>query len=318
MKLFLGQENRIKCGQCGTEFDLNINKDGCPLCGFGKNFAQPDKKKEESVVSKVDVSASKLPTLTNLKSGSIKVSAETKIWGSWLMFNDVFAPKFVCRILIWKLFNEKKEQIILKDLMNEVINSVRIQQMSKYKGFPNLKKDPNGSRIVNHFLMTFYNLGLIDAKILNEKTEDIWQENWNNISITITKEGYEFAQLQNNLLDYKKEEQILTIEEKNWLIKYFKKIDEQGYKEYSTLKEVYEHLKNGKNGNIDLWTWFENNKKISEYVKSRSKKAQSDEKIFKQQLSNYAKTFSSAKISLLRELGVVKDKRGDYTIIGEL
>jgi len=84
------------------------------------------------------------------------------------------------------------------------------------------------------------------------------------------------------------------------------------------LKEVYDFLKTGNNGNQDLWDWFEDNEKFQEYIKYRSEKAKNDDRIFRKQLHNYARTFASAKISLLRELGLVKNKRNDYTIVGEM
>ena len=84
------------------------------------------------------------------------------------------------------------------------------------------------------------------------------------------------------------------------------------------IQEVFEHIKSGHNGNKDLWNWFENDKRFQDYIRSRSRRAKEDPKIFDKQLSNYAKTFASTKISLLRELGIIKNKRNDYSIIGEL
>ncbi len=316
MSIFNNQENRIRCGKCNTEFDLMKNKDGCPMCGFGKDFSKP-------IISTTlnSITASEymnVPPLTNLKSGKPIINAESNVWGAWLMFNDFFAPKFICRVLVGKMHHEKKDYIILEDLMADSISMIKSQGLSKYKGFPNLQKDSKGMRLVNHFLITFVKMGLVEAKSVKGNPKDLWTEKWGNIAVSITKEGYEFAKLGNNIFDYHKDEQTLTKQEKEWLKNYLVKIDAQGYKEYSALKEVYDFLKKGNNGNSDLWKWFENNKKIREYILQRSERAKADPEIFKQQLSNYAKTFSSAKISLLREFGVVRDKRNDYTIIGEL
>ena len=60
------------------------------------------------------------------------------------------------------------------------------------------------------------------------------------------------------------------------------------------------------------------NKEFQDYIKKRSKRAKDDPRAFQKQLSNYARSFASAKISLLREMGVVRDKRNDYTITGEI
>ena len=69
---------------------------------------------------------------------------------------------------------------------------------------------------------------------------------------------------------------------------------------------------------MDLCKWFENNKKFCDYIYERSERAQRDSQVLKQQIHNYARTFASAKISLLRELGVVRNKRNDYAITGDL
>jgi len=42
-------ENRIKCGNCGTEFDFNRNTNGCPLCNFGDKKTVKEELKTASV-----------------------------------------------------------------------------------------------------------------------------------------------------------------------------------------------------------------------------------------------------------------------------
>lgn len=322
MKLFSNQENRIRCGRCGTEFDFAKNKDSCPLCGFGKkSFAESPlefSKKEETPKPHAVAEFFGIPPELNLQKGKVMADKETQTWGSWLMFNDFFAPKFISRVLAWKMHKEKKDSIFLNELMEETINLIAKHNLSHLKGFPNLDKDRKGVRLVHHFLRTFVNMGLIDANIDDRRGDEIWKENWTKIKISLTKQGLEFARIKNSVFDEGKKEQILSLEEKNWLVDCLKEIDRDGHKEYSILKQIYDLLKSGKNGNKDLWKWFENNKKFCEYIYERSERAQKDSKILKQQIHNYARTFASAKISLLRELGVVKDKRNDYTIMGVL
>ena len=322
MRLFTTQENRIKCGRCGTEFDLNRNKDSCPLCGFGKKAfdevpLQSYKKDEASKTHSV-IESFGIPPQLHLKQGEVFTDKETQTWGSWLMFNDFFAPKFIIRVLAWKMHKEKKDYVYLSDLMEESIRLIKKQNLSELRGFPNLEKDRQGGRLVHHFLRTFVNMGLIDASVDGKRGDDIWKENWNKIKVSLTKKGLEFARIKNSVFDEGEKEQIMSSEEKNWLIDYLKEIDKGGYKEYTILKQVYNFLKAGRNGNKDLWEWFENDKKFRDYIYERSERAQRDSKVFKQQIHNYARTFASAKISLLRELGVVKNKRNDYTIIGSL
>jgi len=321
MGLFTIQENRIRCGKCNTEFDLNKNKNGCPLCGFGKKSQKIISDEIKTVPAMIQeqktIEYLQSPPSMKLKSGFVIADDETKTWGAWLMFNDFFAPKFLSRVLAWKLHKESSENILLSNLMDNSINLIIKYNLSHLKGFPNLKKDKEGARLVNHFLKTFVNMGLIIAEPIEKGIDNVWKEKWDKIKVSLTKEGLEFAQLKNNIFDKGKTEQILTTEEKDWLVDYYKKIDKEGYKEYSVLNEVYGFLKSGNNGNKDLWNWFENNAKFKEYILNRSERARNNSKVFEKQLSNYARSFASAKVSLLRELGVVRNKRNDYTIIGE-
>ena len=127
------------------------------------------------------------------------------------------------------------------------------------------------------------------------------------------------ACFQSNIFDDLSEQQVLTDEERDWMISYLKKIDEDGYKEYSLLKDVYTFLSEGHNGKHDLWGWFKSNNKFVDYIKSWSRKAErGDEAAFKAQIGNLSMSFASSKVALLRELGVVKNKRNDYSIMGEL
>jgi len=312
-------ENRLKCGNCQTDFDLNKNRFGCPLCGFGRTFLQEN----HTTVKVNEIYQSnyhkyiEIPPDIELNCGHINKDRESEVWGSWLMFNDFFAPKFITRVLAWKLHEEKSETVLLSSLMRDVIKTIKDAGYSKMKGFPNLDKDSKGDRLVNHFLRTFANMGLVFVKPLDPNVKDVWKENWEKIRISLTKKGLEFSRIKNPVFDENEKEQILSNEEKDWLIQYLKKIDDIGYKEYSVLNEVYHFLKDGNNGNSDLWNWFKNNEKYKKYILERSKRARDDPEIFEKQLTNYARSFSTAKISLLRELGLVKDKRNDYTILGE-
>ena len=312
-------ENRIKCGNCGTEFDFNRNISGCPLCSFGgkKTIKEEFKTASNAANSAGKVNYLTIPPELKLRSGSVISDRETETWGSWLMFNDFFAPKFLARVLAWKLSEKKTDAVVLKEFMLNIVQIIKENELTSLKGFPDLEKDRDGNRLVNHFLKTTTNMGLFQVKPVSGNVKDVWTEKWDNILISLTKEGLEFARLRNTVFDDHKKEQVLTVEEKDWLVDYLKQIDHSGYKEYSVLKDVYNHLKDGHNGNKDLWSWFEKDEKFRDYIKYRSEKARKDPKIFQKQLHNYARSFASAKISLLRELGVVKDKRNDYTILGE-
>lgn len=311
-------ENRIKCGTCGTEFDLNKNMEGCPLCGFGRDSALRKTKNTIYQITQLQDEYFKKPPHLDLLPGRVISDDETNIWGSWLMFNDFVAPKFLIRIIAWKMYNEKNDNVLLSNVMNEAINLIKKNRLSQFKGFPNLQKDRNGQRLVDHFLKTCVKMGLVTIQSANEDKQDILTGDWDKIKISLSREGLEFSQLSNPIFDDNKNEQILSTEERNWLLKFLKKIDKEGYKEYTVLKQVYEFLKAGNNGNKDLWNWFVKNPKFREYIPKRSKRAEENQEIFEKQIWNYARSFSSAKISLLRELGLIKNKRNDYTITGEM
>lgn len=312
-------ENRLKCGGCGTEFDLNKNKFGCPLCGFGKNFisCRSSEFQNEQIINSFYSKHMTIPPELELNRANVHSDKETRTWGSWLMFNDFFAPKLITRVLAWKLYEEKSETVLLSSLMNDVIKTIKENGLSKLKGFPNLNKDPKGERLVNHFLSTFTKMGLTIVKPFDSNVKDIWKGDWEKIRVSLSSKGLEFAQIKNPVFDEGKPEQILSKKEKDWILSYLKEIDAADYREYSVLKEVYNFLKDGNNGNKDLRNWFVNNEKFINYIPERSRNAREYPEILEKQLHNYSRSFSTAKISLLRELGVVKDKRNDYTIVGE-
>ena len=232
------------------------------------------------------------------------------------MFNDIFAPKFLMRITANLLKKQNAEYISVNDLISVSRDVIKGNGFSKLKGFPNDVEDDNSlGRLVYHFLKTAVNMGLFEARS-KSNGEKVWSEKWENILITITNEGLEFARLPNSVFDEGKKEQVLTSEERKWLINYFRRIDNTNYREYSTLREVYEFLSRGKCSYEDLCKWFRSQKRFVEYVKGKSKMTTNT--FLGKQLENYSQSFASSKISLLRELGVIKNKRNDYTVLGAL
>ena len=205
MGLFTTQENRVRCGKCNTEFDLNRNTEGCPLCGFGKKTAKENIAETKVTPQKIqDDQASmyfQTPPSLRLSSGKVITDDETKTWGAWLMFNDFFAPKFLSRVLAWKMQKVNSDSILLSDLMRESISLISKYNLSHLKGFPNLEKDKEGGRLVHHFLRTFVNMGLVNAKPTEKGIEEVWKEKWDKIKVSLTKEGLEFAQIKNNVFD---------------------------------------------------------------------------------------------------------------------
>ena len=311
------QENWVKCGKCGTEFDLNKNN-GCPLCGFGsKKNIQEDKAKKEKSENKI-LEYLSIPNDLVLEPGKPLIDDETRSVGSWGMFNSFFPGKATLRVLAHLMEETNQKYVRLSDLMNKMREVLQESELTKLRGFPNnTKKESSIGRLVYHFIRIFTEMGFFIVKTTDRSKEDVWACNWEDIEITLTKEGLEFAKIKNRVFDYNESNQVLTLEEKTWLIDYLKKIDREGYKEYSILKDVFEFLKEGHNGKDELWNWFKNNENFRNYVKQWSRKAD-DPEAFEKQIENISTTFAAGKLALLRELGIVKNKRNDYTILEEL
>ncbi len=320
MKLFGLNQNWVKCGQCSSEFDFNKNE-GCPFCGFGsksrKVEIQQQVRVDNTPITKTSYLAVPNGSL-RLKPGRVASIERTMSVGSWGMFNSFFPGKAVARILARTLEERKTDYVVLDELVDRVSAVFQDTWVSELRGFPNNPQSDSAlSRLVHHFVRTFAEMGLFEVKAKETTKDDVWNEPWGHILITLTKEGLEFAKLKNRIFDDHDSTQVLTDEEIKWLGNYLKRIDKEGYREYSLLKAVYDFIISGHNGKNDLWEWFSRNRNFVDYVKNHSRKS-ADEKAFNKQLKNLSTTFASSKIALLRELGVIKNKRDDYTIIGGL
>ena len=328
MSLF-STENHVRCGRCGTEFDLNKNKNECPLCGFGKATFQEVKSIENFPIKQITTGTERsqknyltAPIKIDLPNGKIVIDYETKRVGLWGMFNDFFSGKFLLRVSANMLIEEKKDFVSLRDLIEKSKIIMLQKDLLTLKGFPNdINAESAVGRLVYHFLAGYHKMGLFEIK-LNRASEDMKEnmlnEPWENVLIRPTSEGLEFARLKNHIFDeHDYENQILTEEEREWMINYLKTIEKKGFKEYYLLNQIVSFLKKGKTGNKDLWDWLKKNPEFVSYVKERSGKSKNP-KAFERQLENLSKTFGASKISLLRELGIIKNKRDDYTIIGEI
>jgi len=311
-------ENWVKCGQCNTEFDLNKNN-GCPLCGFGSTEdyinKQLHEKKSQTIRGNDYL---KIPYIDlKLKSTKPITDYETETVGSWGMFNSFFPGKAVLRVLANVLQKTKTESITLDELTHTTSEMIKESGLNKFRGFPNNPdKESSIGRLVYHFIKTFAKMGLLNAYSDGRSGESIWKQNWSNIEVSLTKEGLEFAKLKNKLYDNHEPNQILTAEEKKWLIDFLKKIDKMGYREYTLLKDIYTFIKEGHNGKDELWAWFRKSNSFREYIKKDSRKA-NDPEAFEKQIKNLSTTFAAGKLALLRELGFISSKRNNYTILGK-
>lgn len=309
-------ENWIECGKCGTGFDLSKNSGGCPLCKFGTGTYQDDHTMIKRPFGKRDYLS--IPTELKLVPGTPIIDSENRRVGSWGMFNDFFSGKAVCRTLAHIMDEEKKDYITLKDLIDKFKLVIVENKLQSLKGFPSdVNMDSAVNRLVYHFISTYNKMGLLHLKTVNGK-DKIWDEKWDKILVTLTRDGLEFSKIRNKIFDDNdRSSQVLTKEESVWMINHLKSLDKKGYGEYRILVQVYSFLKRGNNGKNDLWAWFAQNNDMIDSVRAWSKK-KSDQKAFKKQIQNLSQTFASGKLSLLRELGLVRDKRNDYTIVGDI
>ena len=326
MALFSTKENRVKCGRCNTEFDIRKNTLQCPLCGFGKHLFSDVFTSSPADTLSVSPETIKIsdylaiPSMLKLPSGKVVSDHETSVVGLWGMVNDFFSGKALLRISANMIKENKKDYISLIELIESAKKTIHNHSLTKLKGFPNdLNEESSVGRLVYHFIDGFYKMGLFEVKPVKKfESEKIWKEDWKNILIRPTEEGLAFAILPNKVFDEKNyEDQTFTNVEKNWMLNYLREIDKSGFKEYTLLKEIVYLMNKGNKNHLDLMDWFKENPSFISYLRGWSSK-KDDPKAFEKQIYRLAQTFSSGKISLLREIGIIKNKRNDYTIIGEL
>ena len=241
--------------------------------------------------------------------------------GSWGQFNSFFPIKAALRILANYFYEKSLNSVKLNEFVDECLLIFDQKGYTKYRGFPSSDKDTARGRFVWHFLTTAYEMGLIRISHSNLDYEGLPRTllDWKEVEIDLTTEGMEFALLPNNIFDGISEEQILTKEEGSWLLSFLKKINGEGYGEYNLLKDIYSFLKEGHDGKDDLRKWFTQNNNFVNYIKSWSRKAKSgDEQAVEVQINTVATSFASSKVALLRELGVLENKRNRYSVIGDL
>lgn len=239
--------------------------------------------------------------------------------GTWYMFNSFFAAKAVLRVLE-NLLPERKNEVQVRQLLETFYVSSKNRKLLSYRGFPKEKESPKHdmssiSKIRSFVVVPLENMGLVVIERTDNKQERIF----------LTKPGLDFASLKNPILDSKGEE-LLSKEEISFLISYLKRIDEMGYKEYTILNELVSFLEESSSSKAvsydNIVQWFSNNAKVVDWIYegSRSQKTgqSKDSEFFREQLKKATTAFASGKIALLRELKIVSDKRGDYSIVGRL
>ncbi len=250
------------------------------------------------------------PRLENLRSGNVLLdSVEARHVGTWGQFNSFFPVKAVLRVLAHIMSENNGKAVNLQKLVNVSKEVFEQAGLGRYRGFPSSSKPSAIGRLVWHFIIPAHQMGLIHM----EGAENISTKEWEKVYVSLTREGLEFARLENPIFDKGSAEQVLSKSEREWILNYLKEIDAKGYKEYSFLRRIFEELKRG---NTNIPVWLQNDEKFNEYVKSWSRK-RNDPAKFKKQLEHVATMFAQSKIALLRELGMISCKRNDYSVIGD-
>lgn len=236
--------------------------------------------------------------------------------GSWFMFNSFFAGKALLRILA-NLINKEQISSVSTDTLVQVgSDAFKKAGLSKYRGFPKEKKHhkyekSNIDKLKYFILKPFADMGLI---VIN--SDDTHNQ------VSLTKPGLDFVMLDNPILDEHKQSPSLSEAEQRFILGYIKSIDSK-YKEYSTLKETVDFIKTKKNISYpEIVDFFVKNEKIANYLyngsRAQKENKSKDDKNFKIYLSHAAYSFASSRIALLRELGILSDKRGEYKIVSEV
>ena len=246
-----------------------------------------------------------LPAMGNFKVAIPEIRKSK--FGSWGMFNSYLPGKTALRVLITLISKNGGNPIRFGELIDESIKYFSRSRLSRFRGFPKRTSDSARTRLRTHLIVPYHEMGLI--KLLN---------NEKNPLIMVTKDGIDFARLQNPLLDEgSRKGDILSEEEREWLINHLRKIDKQGYEEFSLLENLTNFLSGEERRFNDLAQWFRNNESFVEWLKSGSR-CREDQNAFSRQLLNVSRTFASGKVALLRELGIISTSRAKYHVLRNL
>jgi len=308
LRIKVTRENAAKVAQLIKEL-VQLETEGLVVTGAETEIAGPQEK-SLAFVKPLPGYLGQPPELENLKGGKIVHTPAARYVGTWGQFNSFFSVKAVLRVLCHMVSENGGKALNLQELVDRSKTTFELAGLGRYRGFPSSNKESAVGRLVWHFITTSHEMGLVRI----EGAEEIPVRGWGKVSIAPTKEGLEFAKLKNLIFDERGKNQVLSDTEREWMLGYLKKIDGEGYKEYSFLREVFEELKKG---NTDISSWLENNRRFINYVKSWSRKVKNEKKL-REQMANVAAMFAQSKIALLREFGAISNKRNDYSVVGSM
>jgi len=226
--------------------------------------------------------------------------------GTWAMFNSVVPGKAALRVLAHILRDEQADGVSFVRLVDEAVRNIRLGGFSGTRGFPSGRKASSIPRFATQLVLPYTEMGLISSK-LHDGTR----------MVGLTQDGLTFSLLENPVIDRKSSTDRLSHVESKWITDYLKKIDGEGFKEYSTLQSIVSFIGARHPSRTQLVEWFANKSDFQENTKFGSRYSGQPLRLRKQ-LQNIASTYVSSKIAILRELGVVSDVRGKYDLEGHL
>ena len=226
--------------------------------------------------------------------------------GAWAMFNSFLPGKATLRILAHTLAERKAEHIPFGELIERSSQSFGPRGLGAFRGFPRSKKASSIPRFANHLVLPLGEMGMLSVRT----TEGVQE-------VGITKSGLQFSLLQNSVLDRRFNTEELSETERRWIIEHLKMIDQQGFKEYSALSSILSYIRTNNPERQQLVQWLATRPDFRESVKSTSKYSREQSK-FNRQLHNIANTYMSSKVALLRELGILDNTRGVYSVKSEM
>lgn len=227
-------------------------------------------------------------------------------FGAWGMFNSFVPGKASLRVLANLAKRNGGGPIRFPEMIDECMMYFSKSGLYKYRGFPKKTSESARGRLSAHLITPYHEMGLM--RIEGEGKDRF---------VMITKEGLSFAMLRNPLLDGGCKDKHLSEEERKWLLNHLRRIDDLGYKEFSVLRKLTRFLSSSERKFRDIADWFKSNEDFVNWVKTGSR-YEHDPKAFSRQLENVATTYTSGKIALLRELGIISNSRATYKVLSDL
>jgi len=210
----------------------------------------------------------------------------------------------------------------------------------------NIKRNSSIARAVRDVMKMMNRMGFLRNRDESKDFTQAWRGPWTKIMVTLTLQGYGFASLENPLFKQKladpsfdKRVHKLSDEESAYTIRHLQLIEPLGFREHSWHVAILEFVKKMKSLGVrainpELWCLFLQDKAVYERIngefsfskettleyvnsyemfRSRTRDAEPGTVGYEVKNSiNTARAVSTAKISLMRQLGYLSTEYGQY------